>query len=255
MKISHFILTVIFLAVAGLGAWGGIAVFRRLPKQVGTARQDYLVRQAIVNEALRIDSLEQVFELQNKYITNLQDIIAGTVSIDTVYSIDSLARVRSELLMERSEREENFMRQYEEAERYNITSQSQPVNDVLSISIFRPTAGLVSQSYNALEQHLGVDIAASPNQSVVSVMDGTVLMSTYTSEMGYTICIVHPGELISIYKHCESLLKKTGDRVKQGDVVALVGRGTDRMAQGSHLHFELWYQGQPLDPEKYILFQ
>lgn len=255
MKISHFILTVIFLAVAGLGAWGGIAVFRRLPKQVGTARQDYLVRQAIVNEALRIDSLEQVFELQNKYITNLQDIIAGTVSIDTVYSIDSLARVRSELLMERSEREENFMRQYEEAERYNITSQSQPVNEVLSINIFRPTAGLVSQSYNALEQHLGVDIAASPNQSVVSVMDGTVLMSTYTSEMGYTICIVHPGELISIYKHCESLLKKTGDRVKQGDVVALVGRGTDGVTQGSHLHFELWYQGQPLDPEKYILFQ
>jgi lipoprotein NlpD len=255
MKISHFILTVIFLAVAGLGAWGGIAVFRHLPKQVGTARQDYLVRQAIVNEALRIDSLEQVFELQNKYITNLQDIIAGTVSIDTVYSIDSLARVRSELLMERSEREENFMRQYEEAERYNITSQSQPVNDVLSINIFRPTAGLVSQSYNALEQHLGVDIAASPNQSVVSVMDGTVLMSTYTSEMGYTICIVHPGELISIYKHCESLLKKTGDRVKQGDVVALVGRGTDGVTQGSHLHFELWYQGQPLDPEKYILFQ
>ncbi len=255
MRISHLILTLAVLVVAGLGAWGGIAVFRRLPKQVGAARQDYLVRQAIVNEALRIDSLEQVFELQNQYITNLQDIIAGTVSLDTVYSIDSLARVRTELLMERSEREENFMRQYEEAERYNITSQSQPVNDVLSISIFRPTAGLVSQSYNALEQHLGVDIAASPNQSVVSVMDGTVLMSTYTSEMGYTICIVHPGELISIYKHCESLLKKTGDRVKQGDVVALVGRGTDRMAQGSHLHFELWYQGQPLDPEKYILFQ
>ena len=73
--------------------------------------------------------------------------------------------------------------------------------------------------------------------------------------MGYTICIVHPGELISVYKHCESLLKKSGDRVKQGDVVALVGRGTDVSMSGSHLHFELWYQGQPLDPEKYILFQ
>ena len=147
------------------------------------------------------------------------------------------------------------MRQYEEAERYNITTQSQPVTDVSSMSIFRPTAGLVTQSYDALDQHLGVDIAASPNQSVVAVLDGTVLMSTYTSDMGYTICIVHPGELISVYKHCESLLKKTGDRVKQGDVVALVGRGTDRALQGSHLHFELWYQGQPLDPEKYILFQ
>ena len=255
MRISHFILTVAVLVIAGLGAWGGIAVFQSLPKQKGTTLEDYRIRQAIVNEALRIDSLEQVFELQNRYITNLQDIIAGTVSIDTVYSVDSLARVRTELLMERTEREETFMRQYEEAERYNITSQSQPVNDIRSISMFRPTAGLVTQSYNALDQHLGVDIAASPNQSVVAVLDGTVLLATYTSEMGYTICISHPGELISVYKHCESLIKKSGDRVKQGEVVALVGRGTDHALQGSHLHFELWYQGQPLDPEKYILFQ
>lgn len=255
MRISHFILTLFILIVAGLGAWGGIAVFTSLPKQKGTSLEDYRIRQTIVNDALRIDSLEQVFELQNQYITNLQDIIAGTVKLDTVYSVDSLARVRTELLMERTELEESFLRQYEEAERYNITSQSQPVTDVSSMTIFRPTAGLVTKSYDALDQHLGVDIAASPNQSVVSVLDGTVLMSTYTSDMGYTICIVHPGELISVYKHCESSLKKTGDRVKQGDVVALVGRGTDRALQGSHLHFELWYQGQPLDPEKYILFQ
>ena len=255
IKISHLILTLVFLFVAGLGAWIGIEIFRNSPKQKGATIEDYRIRQAIVDEALRIDSLEQVFELQNRYITNLQDIIAGTVSVDTVYSVDSLARQRSELLMERSEREETFMRQYEEAERYNITSQSQPVNDVRSISIFRPTAGLVSKSYNALEQHWGVDIAASPNQSVVSVLDGMVLMSTYTSDNGYTIVVVHPGELISVYKHCESLLKKTGDRVKQGEVVALVGRGNDSSLQSSHLHFELWYQGQPLDPETYILFQ
>ena len=254
-RMSHFILFLIALVVAVLGAWGGVELYRRLPSQVASTNQDYLLRQAIVNEALRIDSLEQVFELHNRYITNIQDIIAGTVSLDTVYSVDSLTRVRSELLMERSEREENFMRQYEEAERYNITSQSQPVNDIRSISMFRPTAGLVTQSYNALDQHLGVDIAASPNQSVVAVLDGTVLLATYTSEMGYTICISHPGELISVYKHCESLIKKSGDRVKQGEVVALVGRGTDHALQGSHLHFELWYQGQPLDPEKYILFQ
>ncbi len=255
MKISHLILMLFIVVTASLGAWGGIEIYRHSPKQKGTSLEDYRIRQAIVNEALRIDSLEQVFELQNRFITVLQDIIAGNVSIDTVYSIDSLARVRTELLMERTEREESFMRQYEEAERYNITSQSQPLNDVRSISMFRPTAGLVSKRYDPLEQHLGVDIAASPNQSVVSVLDGTVLMSTYTSDMGYTICIVHPGELISVYKHCESLLKKSGDRVKQGDVVALVGRGTDVSMSGSHLHFELWYQGQPLDPENYILFQ
>jgi len=255
MRISHFIVTLVVLVIAALGAWLGVVAYRHSPMQVGNEQQDYLIRQSIVNEALRIDSLEQIVELQNRYITNIQDIIAGTVSIDTVYSVDSLARQRNVHIIERSEIEENFMRQYEEAERYNITSQSRPVNDVLSISMFRPTAGLVSQSYNALESHLGVDIAASPNQSVVAVLDGTVLFSSYTSEMGYTICIVHPGELITVYKHCESLLKKSGDRVKQGDVVALVGRGKDNSLQGAHLHFELWYQGQPIDPEKYILFQ
>lgn len=255
MKISHFILTTTVLVIALLGAWIGIEIYRNSPKQRGTSLEDYRIRQAIVNEALRIDSLEQVFEMQNRYITTLQDIIAGTIKIDTVYSVDSLARQRSELLMERTEREENFVRQYEEAERYNITSQSQPVNDVLTINMFRPTAGIVNRSYNAMDSHLGVDIVASPNQSVVSVLDGTVLMANYTSDMGYTICIVHPGELISVYKHCESLLKKAGDRVKQGDVVALVGSMTGNSLQSSHLHFELWYQGQPLDPEKYILFQ
>lgn len=255
MQISHFRLTCLLLAVAFAGAWIGIVVFRNSPKQVRAFSDDYRIRQTIVNEALRLDSLEQVLELQNRYITNIQDIIAGTVSVDTVYSVDSLARKRGEQLMERSEREEIFMREYEEAERYNLTSQSQPVNDVRTIGMFRPTAGLVIQSFNGLESHIGVDIAASPNQSVTAVMDGTVLFATYTSDMGYTICVVHPGELISVYKHCESILKKAGDKVRQGDVIALVGRGNDNAFRQSHLHFELWYQGQPLDPEKYILFQ
>ncbi len=255
MKVSHLLLTVLVLLVAGLGAWGGIALYVHSPGQVGNDQEKNMTRQTIVNDALRIDSLEHEVELQNRYITNIQDIIAGTVKIDTVWSVDSLAVSRSDQLMERSEREETFMRQYEESERYSITSQEQPVNDVSSISMFRPTAGFVTEHYNSMENHLGVDIAASPNQSVVAVMDGTVVLATYTSEMGYTICIAHPGNLISVYKHCESVLKKSGDKVRQGDVVALVGRGTDDLLQGAHLHYELWYQEQPLDPEKYILFQ
>lgn len=255
MKVSHMLLTIIVLVLAGLGAWVGIAIYNHSPKQVGNTQEKDMTRQTIVNDALRIDSLEHEVELQNRYIMNIQDIIAGTVKIDTVWSVDSLAVRRSEQLMERTEREETFMREYEEAERFNITSQAQPVNDVRSKTMFRPTAGLVTANYNTLEDHLGVDIAASPNQSVVAVMDGTVILATYTSEMGYTICIEHPGDLISVYKHCESVMKKSGDKVRQGEAVALVGRGTDDSLKGSHLHFELWYQGLPLDPEKYILFQ
>ncbi|OPZ41388.1 MAG: Murein DD-endopeptidase MepM [Bacteroidetes bacterium ADurb.BinA104] len=89
----------------------------------------------------------------------------------------------------------------------------------------------------------------------MAVLDGTVMLGSFTAESGYTICILHSGELVSVYKHCESLLKKSGDRVRQGEVVALVGRGANGDTPGSHLHFELWYQGQSLDPEKYILLQ
>lgn len=255
MRISYFRITCLLLIMAFAGAWTGIVAYRNSPKQVRAMSDDYRIRQTIVDEALRLDSLEQVVELQNRYITNIQDIIAGAVSVDTVYSVDSLARERSEQLMERSELEATFMREYEEAERYNLTSQSQPVNDVRTIGMFRPTAGLVIEHFGELESHIGVDIAASPNQSVTAVMDGTVLFATYTSDMGYTICVVHPGELISVYKNCESILRKAGDKVRQGDVIALVGRGNDNAFRKPHLHFELWYQGHPLDPEKYILFQ
>ena len=87
MKISHFILFLAVIVIAGLGAWGGIAVFRSLPKQKGTTLEDYRIRQAIVNEALRIDSLEQVFEMQNRYVSVLQDIISGSISLWKLSSV------------------------------------------------------------------------------------------------------------------------------------------------------------------------
>lgn len=254
-RVSYLAAFLLFLLIAALGAWLGISLFRRSPKQVGSKEQDYIQRQNIVEQALRIDSLEQIVSMQDRYVSAIQDIIEGTVRLDTVYSVDSLTKVHSEQLMDATERENEFVARYEQDERYNITAQAPAVNDISDMSLFRPTAGMVTGHFNAIETHLGVDIAASPNQSVVAVMDGTVLFSEYTSQMGYTICIVHPGQLISVYKHCESILKASGDKVSQGESIALVGRGTDNVMQGSHLHFELWYQGQPLDPEKYILFQ
>lgn len=256
MRVSHLFLTLVILAIAAVSAWLGITVYKNSPEQKGATYRDNMLRQTVIDEAIRLDSLEHIVDLQNLYVSNIQAIMSGAVSIDTVFSVDSLTRQRSVELMGQTENEEEFVRQYEEAERYNITSQSQPLQPaVQTLTLFRPTAGLVMNSFNAQDSHFGVDIAASPNQSVVAVTDGTVLFATYTSDMGYTICIVHPSELITVYKHCDSLLKKAGDKVRQGDVVALVGRASSETADGAHLHFELWYQRQPLDPEKYILFQ
>ena len=58
---------------------------------------------------------------------------------------------------------------------------------------------------------------------------------------------------MSIYKHNEKLLKKTGEKVKAGSPVALIGN-TGSLSNGDHLHFELWHKGETLDPTLYINF-
>lgn len=210
------------------------------------------VRAQIVDNALRMDSLQQVLEKQNLYIMNIQDIFRGTVKVDTVQSIDSLTALRSDSLMERTKREEEFRAQYEEREKYNLSNMPEVAN-AGSFIFYRPTRGMVSAGFDAQEKHYGIDIAANPNESVLATLDGTVIMGNYTAETGYVITIQHNQDLISVYKHCGSLLKKEGDTVKGGEVIALVGN-TGRQTTGPHLHFELWYKGKAVDPTKYIVF-
>lgn len=210
------------------------------------------VREQIVNNALRADSLQQLVERQNLYIMNIQDIFKGEVKVDSVHSLDSLTVVRSEELMERTAQEEEFRKQFEESEKYNLTNiQAEP--DVDRLIFYRPTRGLLSSNFNPDERHFGVDIAANPNESVLATLDGTVVFGGYTAETGYVIGIQHNRDFISVYKHCGSLLKQTGDKVKAGEVIALVGN-TGAQTTGPHLHFELWRKGEALNPEKYIVF-
>ena len=210
------------------------------------------VRAQIVDNALRVDSLQQVLNKQNLYIMNIQDIFSGKVQVDTVQSMDSLTAARQDTLMEHTKREEEFRRQYEETEKYNLTSiTSQP--EVGGLIFFRPTRGLISSHFDAGKKHFGTDIAANPKESVLATMDGTVLLSTYTAETGYLIAVQHNQDFVSVYKHCGSLLKCEGDQVKGGEAIALVGN-TGSLTTGPHLHFELWYKGKPVNPEKYIVF-
>lgn len=210
------------------------------------------IRAQVVENALRVDSLQQLVDRQNMYIMNIQDIFSGTVRVDTVQSMDSLTTMREDSLIARSEREEAFRRQYEETEKYNLTSiTSQP--DVNGLIFYRPTRGMISDHFNAEKKHFGTDIAANPNESVLATLDGTVILSTYTAETGYLIEVQHNQDFVSVYKHCGSLLKREGDTVKGGEAIALVGN-SGTLTTGPHLHFELWHRGRPVNPEKYIVF-
>ena len=117
---------------------------------------------------------------------------------------------------------------------------------------FTPLKGVVSQGYDPL-LHPYIDITAPANSVVMSVLDGTVINAGWSDDSGYTIQIQHSDDIVSIYKHNQKLLKKTGDKVTAGSPVALVGN-TGALTTGDHLHFELWYRGEAVDPTKYINF-
>ena len=94
---------------------------------------------------------------------------------------------------------------------------------------------------------------SNPNEAIKSTLDGTVVFANFTSETGYVIGIQHPNNLFSLYKHNSALLKKAGDFVKAGDVVAIIGNSGE-LSQGPHLHFELWFNGTPIDPMQFVAF-
>lgn len=210
------------------------------------------VRAQIVDNALRVDSLEQLVERQKMYITNVQDIFSGTVRVDTVHSMDSLTNMRQESLMASTEREAEFRQQYEETEKYNLTSNSSDA-EISGLIFFRPALGMITGHFEPNKKHYGTDIAANPNESVLAALDGTVILSTYTADTGYLIEVQHAQDFVSIYKHCGSLMKRAGDTVKAGEAIALVGN-TGTLTTGPHLHFELWHKGRAVNPEKYIVF-
>ena len=210
------------------------------------------VREQVVTNALRADSLQWLMERQRMYIMNIQDIVSGSVKADSVHSIDSLTIVRSEELMERTQAEDEFRKLYEESERYNLTSLDN-AQAITGLMFVRPTRGMLTSMFDANKKHFGVDVAASPNESVLATLDGTVVLATYTADTGYLIQVQHAQNLVSGYKHCGILLKQVGDVVKAGEAIALVGN-TGEKTTGPHLHFEIWNRGRALDPTKYIVF-
>ena len=214
---------------------------------------DVEVRKEIVQNALRADSLERMIEIQNLYLKNVTGIISGTIELDSIREIDSLARIDADFEIPRSPEEEEYVKNFEQEEKYNLAVLNTNPLPVDGLFFYKPVNGMISSHYQADIHHFGVDIAAAPKESVLATLDGTVMYAGYDPNQGNVIQLQHKNGFVSVYKHNELLLKEPGEQVVAGEAIALVGN-TGKLSTGPHLHFELWYNGRPVNPEDFIVF-
>ena len=126
---------------------------------------------------------------------------------------------------------------------------------ISSLSIYPPAIGSVVRLFDASKKHYGIDILSQKNSIVTCVADGVVIFSGFNATDGNVIIIQHPGNLISIYKRNTTLMKNTGTRVHSGEAIATIGSTGNMEGKTSHLHFELWYNGFPINPLNYLVIE
>lgn len=205
------------------------------------------------------DSLEADARQKALYYENLRLILSGkdtTVrtplkqdTVGTYSNITSYASPADSAF--RDEFESQLIFGSEEIKLTDRKAGSRP--DISSFSFFTPLRGIVTSKFDPSSKHYGVDIVSVQNEAIKAVLDGVVTFSGWTIETGYTISIQHENDLISVYKHNSALLKDQGSNVKAGDAIAIIG-SSGEYSTGPHLHFEIWYNGVPVNPTDFIKF-
>jgi len=216
-------------------------------------------RRLIVRNAQLVDSLLLEIERRDRFFNDIKAIVNGEIPQgalpDDVIDNENEVKLKQKVQFNRSVDDSLFRIQVEMEDKFNLTSGNTTGSKfrLEQTSFFSPLKGVIVNKFGGSRGHYGVDIVAGPGARVSSILDGTVFFAEWTVETGYVIGIQHANNLASFYKHNSLLLKKEGDRVKAGEAIANVGNSGE-FTTGPHLHFELWYNGVPLNPEEYIDF-
>jgi len=211
------------------------------------------VRQQIIYNYMLVDSLENEIKNRDNYFDKIKTLFQGDVPADESSTPESGLKTY-DVKFKNSNADSIFKdKLLEEKLNLSISKNSKKLPSIANIHFFTPLRGLITNKFNTKTEHLAVDIVGSLNSRISSVLDGTVVFAGWTMDTGYSIYIQHENNIISAYKHNAELLKAVGDKVKAGDVIAIMGNSGE-LTTGPHLHFELWHNGTALDPETYIDF-
>jgi murein DD-endopeptidase MepM/ murein hydrolase activator NlpD len=211
-------------------------------------------KQQLFGLGLKVDSLSGEVERKDNFIRNFQRVLSGDTThqdLSTELLTErQLSAQPAQLNLNRSD--SAFRKDFEQSDLSMITLTSVKGRE-LKQTFFSPISGFISDKYDVRKGHYGVDVVSKTNEPVKCIAEGTVLFSSWTQDAGYVLAIQHSGNLISIYKHNAELYKKVGTFVNAGEIISIVGNSGE-MTNGPHLHFELWYNGNSINPEEFVTF-
>jgi len=215
---------------------------------------DTEMKHNIITSSYKIDSIENALRQNHQYLTTLKIILNGGVPLERDTARKKNIDTKN-IDFSKSIADSLFVHQIEQEERYNLSvSEIKKTNkDINKLKFFPPIKGMVTNRFQPSQGHNGTDIVASGDNVICATLSGTVIFAEWTLQTGYVMHIQHENNLVSVYKHNNKLLKETGDFVKTGEAIAVFGNSGEQTT-GPHLHFELWYNGLPVNPENFIVF-
>jgi len=251
-KINVFVLMLVYSVIL-ISFTISIVFFTQLRELVpGYSSSDLLSRAIYLTQ--KTDSLERQIELNNKFYKSIEDVLSGKtdefIERDNI-PIDSSSNDKN-LFSISPNSEDSILRNYVDSQdKFNLTINELVIENKM---FFSPIKGDITQAFNFEENHFAIDIAADIGTPVKSILDGKILFSEWSVDTGHVIIVDHGDNIVSVYKHNSKSLKEQNDFVQAGEVIAYSGN-QGSLSSGPHLHFELWKNGTPIDPEPLLNLQ
>jgi murein DD-endopeptidase MepM/ murein hydrolase activator NlpD len=218
---------------------------------------DSNTRKQILSNMLRLDSLQQEVRNWVLYNDNLSRILNGKDPIDLEGKSDTALAVRyREIVLQKSHADSLFRKDVEQMEFFSLNQNAERIpEEIENLHFFPPVRGKITRSFAPQFNNFGVYISAPSGSLVMAAYDGTIIAVNWTVDLGYIVQIQHDVNVITIYKNLGQCLKKTGVRVNAGEVIGVTNNlhGDDKDAASSFA-FEVWSNGSPVNPERYIVF-
>lgn len=244
IRLFSLLCLIVLLASSGIGL---LLVKSPLGVYFGTT-QDTPDRRKLEEQQERIVQLTRKLDAQEKYVNNIRNIILGELPEDSLSKPGKVPEINpADISIAQSSAEKVIAEKVKDDQRTGVSRQPAAV-----VHFIAPVRGPISQPFDA-KNHPAIDVVTPENKTILACLSGTVIYSGYSQRDGHVLIIEHANNFLSVYKHARNRLKKSGEKVRTGDPIGVVGN-TGENTNGPHLHFELWLNQKPVNPQDYIRF-